>query len=92
LELSSCINIIIIKNNILTLRGAWADWFSVDSNEPGLNIAQGHYCSDQLIFARRNSRVKDVFIAGKPVIVDGLHPLEDKIYTRFIQSLNRLFA
>ena len=71
--------------------GAWADWFTVDCCDAGLNGAQGHYCSDQWVFARRNSRVKDVFIAGHQVITDGIHPLENQIYTRFTKTLNRLY-
>ena len=71
--------------------GAWGDWFTLDKNDPGLNIAQGHYCSDQWVFAKRNNRVQDVYIAGNQIIVDGQHPLEEKIVTQFTQTLKRLF-
>ena len=72
--------------------GAWGDWFTVDKNDPGVNIAQGHYCSDQWIFAKRNSRVQDVYIAGQQVVADGRHPLEEKITAQFTQALKRIFS
>ena len=72
--------------------GAWADWFTVDNSDIGLSGAQGHYYSDQWIFAKRQSRVKDVFIAGQQVVVAGLHPLENQIYTQFTKTLSRLFG
>ncbi len=71
--------------------GAWADWFTLDEQDLGLCGAEGYLHSDQWIFARRNSRINDVFIAGQQVISDGKHPLERQIAAQFKQSIHRLF-
>ncbi|MGA2251463.1 formimidoylglutamate deiminase [Terracidiphilus sp.] len=71
--------------------GQPADFFTADLNDLALLGADKQSLATQAAFALSRSAIRDVAVAGKLVLVDGHHPQEEAIRTRY-QSVQRQFA
>ncbi|MBI3897201.1 MAG: formimidoylglutamate deiminase [Gammaproteobacteria bacterium] len=72
--------------------GAAADLLVLDADHPKLI---GRTRADQLtsyVFAGDSSCIRDVYVGGRPVIIDGRHSDEAVVFDRFRKSLTTLFA
>ncbi len=68
------------------------DWFTVDLDDPALAGADETTLLPTLFFAGGRSAVRDVWIAGRPVVRDGAHPLRETIISRFTALQRRLWS
>ncbi|WP_157439630.1 amidohydrolase family protein, partial [Terracidiphilus gabretensis] len=71
--------------------GQPADFFTADLNDLALLGADKQSLAAQAAFALGRPAIRDVAVAGKLVLVDGHHPHEEAIRTRY-QSIQRQFA
>ena len=69
-----------------------ADIVVLDPDHPRLLGHGPDTVLDAWIFAAADDAVRDVFIAGQPVVVDGQHPQRDVVRTQFAAVMNRLAA
>ncbi len=72
--------------------GFRADITVLDPDCDALIGRQGDAALDTWIFSGGNACVKDVFVAGRQVIADRHHALEDQIARNFRSALERLSA
>ncbi|GAA0567690.1 formimidoylglutamate deiminase [Caenispirillum bisanense] len=72
--------------------GRRADVVVLDDAHPLLAGRSGDAVLDSWIFAGNAALVRHVYIAGRAVVRDGRHPLEDQAARRFTPVLERLFA
>jgi formimidoylglutamate deiminase len=70
--------------------GFRADMVILDEDHPSLIGRKGDALLDSWIFSGGNACVKDVIVAGKPVIQERKHGNEDRITRRFRAALARL--
>jgi formimidoylglutamate deiminase len=73
-------------------RGRRADIVVLDGEHPLLASRQGDQILDTWIFAGGNALVREVFVAGRPVVSAGRHFAEEAIADRFRATLRRLVA
>jgi formimidoylglutamate deiminase len=71
--------------------GQPADFFTADLNDLALLGADKQSLATQAAFALGRAAIRDVAVSGKLVLVDGHHPEEESIRTRY-QSTQRHFA
>jgi formimidoylglutamate deiminase len=71
--------------------GQPADFFTADLNDLAFLGADKQSLATQAAFALGRTAIRDVAVAGKLVLVDGHHPQEEAIRTRY-QSVQRQFA
>ena len=71
--------------------GEQADWIVLNPEHPSIASLPAAYRMDALIFSNRaNGVIRDVYVSGRRLIKDGLHPLEDKAslaYSRLVREL-----
>ena len=67
---------------------ACADFITIDRNHPSIAGNSAQDLLPMLTFGLHRSAVRDVFVAGKQVLHDGHHPLEEEIISRY-RSLHR---
>ncbi len=72
--------------------GRRCDIAVLDDDHPALAGRAGDTVLDTWIFAGGNALVKDVFVAGRPVVKDRHHINEEQIGARFRAALRRLSA
>ncbi|SOE00804.1 formimidoylglutamate deiminase [Caenispirillum bisanense] len=72
--------------------GRRADVVVLDDAHPLLAARSGDALLDGWIFAGNAALVRHVCIAGRTVVRDGRHPLEEQAARRFTSVLERLFA
>jgi formimidoylglutamate deiminase len=65
-----------------------ADFFTVSLDDPALAGADAETLLSHIIFAAGRPAIREVFVSGKPVVVDGHHPLETEV-TREFAALQR---
>jgi len=71
-------------------KGYRADFLVLNSGSPNLYQRVGDTLLDSFVFASAgNSDIRDVFIGGKRVIVDGRHPAEEQARARFAHTMER---
>lgn len=71
--------------------GEWADAVTLDLGHPslaGFSLASG---LAQLVFGASAGAVQDVFVAGRAVVQEGRHVLQEEIHTVFNQLTQRVF-
>ena len=74
------------------IRGARADALVLDTRSPGLVGIPVSHTLDALVFASNESAVHEVYVAGKQVVVNGKHPLEDQAARRFADVMDTLWC
>lgn len=72
--------------------GLRADIVVLDTDHPLLAARRGDALLDSWIFAGNANLVRDVLIAGRPVIRDRRHPRETEIAERYTHTLGRLLG
>lgn len=70
--------------------GARADWLVLDPAHPALAGAAAESTLDRLIFAGAAAAIRDVMVAGRWVIKDRRHPIEDEASQRYAALMRRL--
>ena len=68
------------------------DYFTVDLNDPSIAGAGEDSLLSHIVFAAGRSAIRDVFVAGRPVIQDSRHPLQDEIVAQFAAVQRRLWS
>jgi formimidoylglutamate deiminase len=73
--------------------GQLGDWLVLDQGHPSLSGITEHYLFDALIFSGRpGTAIKDVYVAGHPVIEDGHHPAQETCQKAFTQLVEQLIS
>ena len=70
--------------------GKWADFITYDLNDPALVGSDDNTLLSSIIFSSETRSVRDVFVAGKHVVKDGEHPLQQatsKAFDAYVKSL-----
>jgi formimidoylglutamate deiminase len=70
--------------------GAWADLMALDGNATDLIGREGDNVLDTWIFAGTDTRVTDVWAAGRHMVQDGMHIARTKITNAYRETLHRL--
>jgi len=63
--------------------GRPADFFTIDLDDPVLAGADADTLPASLVFAAGRNCIRDVVVAGRPVVTDGRHPLQAQIVASF---------
>ncbi|MGD1092999.1 MAG: formimidoylglutamate deiminase [Bryobacteraceae bacterium] len=69
-----------------------ADFFTVDLNDLSTAGADADSLLSHIVFASGRAAIRDVFVGGEPVILEGHHVREDEIVQRFIAVQRRLWG
>ncbi len=72
--------------------GPCADFFTLDLNDLSIAGADPNTLLSNVVFAAQRSAIRDLYVAGKPVIQDGQHRKEDSIVERFAALQSRLWS
>lgn len=67
--------------------GAWADLIAIDLNDVALVGATAEMLRDLLVFALPARAIRDVFVAGRPVMQDHVIPGEAEIRAAFVDAV-----
>jgi formimidoylglutamate deiminase len=70
--------------------GRRADWLVLDAAHPSLAGAAADTALDHLLFAGGEAAIRDVAVAGRWVIKDRRHAVEDELRPRFAALMQRL--
>ena len=62
---------------------ALADFFTLDLDDLSIAGADQSSLLSHIVFAGERTAVRDVYVAGKPVLEDGRHPLQEEIVRKF---------
>ncbi len=68
-----------------------ADFISIDLDHPSIAGVDRASLLTHIVFALPHSAIRDVYVAGKPVIENGTHPDQEEIIARFIALQQRLW-
>ena len=72
--------------------GRPADFFTVDLNDPSIAGADAESLASNIVFSLQRSAIRDVYMAGQPVVTDGRHALQSEIVRNFDAVQRRLWA
>jgi formimidoylglutamate deiminase len=72
--------------------GRRADWLVLDAAHPSMVGAAADTALDHLLFAGGEAAIRDVMVAGRWVIKDRRHAVEDELRPRFAGLMQRLSA
>ena len=72
--------------------GRRADWLVLDAAHPSMVGAAADTALDHLLFAGGDAAIRDVMVAGRWVIRNRRHRLEDDVSRQFAESVQRLGA
>jgi formimidoylglutamate deiminase len=67
------------------------DFITIDLDDPSIAGADRNSLMTHIVFALPRSAIRDVYVAGKPVIQDGLHRDQEEIVRRFTALQRRLW-
>ena len=70
--------------------GRRADWLVLDAAHPSLAGAAADTALDHLLFASAEAAIRDVAVAGRWVIKERRHAVEDELRPRFARLMQRL--
>lgn len=70
--------------------GEQADWLVLDEAHPALAGAELAQVLDHVVFAGGSAAIRDVMVAGRWVLRDAHHPLEESLRPRFSALLRQL--
>jgi formimidoylglutamate deiminase len=71
--------------------GRAADFFTVDLDDPSIAGSGGGSILSNIVFAAGRTSIREVYVAGKQIINEGRHPLQDEIMRRFDAVQARLW-
>lgn len=69
--------------------GSRADWLVLETGHPSMVGASGDTLLDRLVFSGGQAAIRDVMVAGRWVVKDGHHSLEDVSLGRFASLMSR---
>ena len=72
--------------------GARADFITLDTSHPLLASAKPEQLINRWTFGINHNPVRDVFVAGEPVVAAGCHNLEDAASAALVKSLKGSLA
>jgi formimidoylglutamate deiminase len=72
--------------------GRPADFFTVDLNDPSIAGASSDDLLSNIVFSLARTAVKDVFVAGKPIVEGGIHQNRPEIVERFTALQSKLWG
>ena len=72
--------------------GFRADLVVLDSDHPSLYGREGDSLLDAWLFFNAGNPIRDVYVAGRRVVTDGVHHREEEIAKRYRQTIARLRA
>ncbi|TWI55594.1 formimidoylglutamate deiminase [Pseudomonas duriflava] len=70
--------------------GKRADWLVLEGTDPYIATAEGDALLNRWLFAGHDRQIKDVMVAGRWVIQDGRHALEEQAAARFADLLRNV--
>jgi formimidoylglutamate deiminase len=73
-------------------RGAPADFFTVDLNDPSIASASHDELLSNIIFSMSRSAVRDVIVAGRRIVEDGRHSQQDQTVEAFRDLQRKLWG
>ncbi|CNH45734.1 formimidoylglutamate deiminase [Yersinia mollaretii] len=71
----------------LLAEGYRADWLVLDGDDPYIAGTESASLLNRWLFAGGKSQIRDVYVAGKAVIVDRYHPLQQQTAQAFLAVL-----
>jgi formimidoylglutamate deiminase len=72
--------------------GQPADFFTVDLDDPAIAGASEGELLSSIVFAASRAAVSEVVIAGKPIVSEGRHLIQDEVIERFSDLQKRLWG
>lgn len=71
--------------------GCRADFMVLDSNHPFVAASKSEDLLNRWLFATNENLIRHVYVAGRPVIFDFRHMVEERANAEFVSLLKRLF-
>ena len=72
--------------------GMPADFFTVDLNDPAIAGASLDDLLPAIVFTASRAAIREVVIAGKPIVSEGQHLLQEEVVERFNELQKRLWT
>jgi formimidoylglutamate deiminase len=72
--------------------GKPADFFTVDLDDPSIAGAANDHLLPAIVFSASRAAIREVVVAGKPIVSNGQHLLQEDIVQRFNDLQKRLWA
>jgi formimidoylglutamate deiminase len=72
--------------------GRPADFFTLNLDDLSIAGADQSSLLSHIVFAGERTAVRDVYVAGRPVLEDGRHPLQEEIVGRFRKVQKELWS
>jgi formimidoylglutamate deiminase len=72
--------------------GRPADFFTIDLDDLSLAGADEQSLLTHIVFSAERTAIRDVFVAGKPLIEEGRHPLQPEIVEQFAAVQRKLWG
>lgn len=72
--------------------GAMADLFTIDLDDVSIADAEDDALISSIVFSLERTAIRDVWIAGRPIVQERHHPLATEIVSRFQQLQRRLWT
>ncbi len=70
--------------------GACADFVVLDAESPGLYGRHQDALLDAALFAGNRSVIKSVWVGGREVVCNGLHPMRESVFERYKSTVDAL--
>ncbi len=71
--------------------GRPADFFTVDLNDPSVAGNSADDLLASIVFGMSRTAIRDVFVGGEPVLLDGRHTLQDEIVSEYQSVYKRVW-
>ena len=72
--------------------GRPADFFTVDLGDPAIAGAAADDLLPSIVFASSRAAVREVIVAGKPIVSEGRHLIQEEVVERFNELQKRLWG
>jgi len=72
--------------------GAPADFLVLDAREPSFQGATTNDAIDRFVFSGNRPLVRDVYVGGRHVVVEGRHPLRESAQAAYANVMRRLLS
>jgi formimidoylglutamate deiminase len=72
--------------------GMAADFFTVDLNDPSIAGFSRDSLLAGIVFSLSRAAVREVVVAGKPIVSEGQHLVQEEIVERFNELQKRLWG
>lgn len=72
--------------------GKSADFFTVDLDDPSIAGASNDDLLAAIVFSASRTAIREVVVAGKPIVSEGQHLLQEEVVERFNELQKRLWS